>query len=266
MEIISEPPSSAVLNQTQTSTRKGSSMEFSKFGLGTLSLAATPIQFLSRQEAQKISIELMMESKCQSQIRKSFRFAGISPSRFNLPKITSTLKNSKPTKRLWDLVRCHVLKIDTRSRDLESAADKSMISQGFRFGGSFRQSHTIISVVHHARIPNHYMDGILDSIPANTVEIISSEIAGDTFDQREAEKGKNYQISTIDSRNIFSIYDIAVSKTPKIQLQLFFKVEMLIFLSRNCMYGALVQGHILKFFTAKLDVTSSMTFPHQVQL
>ena len=252
------------------------------------SLGGNPIQGLSIQQAHKLSAALMMEENDYYCRMKSIRSAGVAPTRFNLSKIMAGRYavsyipriqrewKSLRAKHYWNRVRAAVIDIDDELDELNNEQNEDdkdrklynlVVPQGFSFKGHYRNEHQILASVHHVKIPVHYMDGSLghenDEDKGEEIRVNDE----DEFNDKSniARKTHLYQIAMVDKKNRFILWDINTMQS-KTSPRLPYRLSQLVFISKNFIYAGLSSGNIIKFFTPKLEFSSSKTVPHHVQI
>lgn len=228
-----------------------------------------------------LSSKLRMKHRSLNQNAKELFYAGVAPSRFNLSKVsagkyvTRMFRHHKWTtqrsKYLWQQLRKQVLGSKAPDDDDEEEEDLNYqlhLSQGFKLQTVFKRANEITALVYNPKIPPHLLDGSLGH-DVETEVVDSSTINNENEDEEdffsEPTISKRNPIQTfilIDSKKILSMWDTN-QNVPANTLKLEKDMTHVIFIPRYCLYAGLVEQSTIRFFTSKLEFTSSVkaSFP-----
>eukprot|EP00842_Homolaphlyctis_polyrhiza_P005112 jgi/Hompol1/5601/HPOL_001221-RA len=230
----------------------------------------------------------VFHQKSPKQRARALSFAGIWPTRFNLRKTgmhgryavyqaAHTMYEhawlTKRSKTNWYKVQSNVLSSHIDPASLDDDMDRSeqlsqhdhlpytfSIRQGFIFRAILRHKHQFLSVMHHMRVPIHFVDGSLghdvdkdmdinndnDAVKDSSIE--DEENDGIDFDDVKgvATVSRPYSITTIDRNHVVNVWDLSKlgSCKPKVTHQMEYEITHLVFLTKHAMYAGVVDKSI----------------------
>ncbi|KAH6570216.1 hypothetical protein BASA60_007820 [Batrachochytrium salamandrivorans] len=161
------------------------------------------------------------------------------------------------------------------------------LRQGFKFRNIFRHQHQFLSVVQHLRVPVHFSDGSIGhDIEKDVGARHTLEDQNDISNQKKAQQqeddkdnefentqginavSRSYSITTLDRNNHINVWDLGKQSRskPRFSIQMDHKFLQIIFLSRYALYAGVVDQKTVKFFTSKMEITSTVNAPHLIHI